>query len=62
MMSNARLTWETRSGNFGITAFVNNIEDELVFSNGLQSPVKAGTIYNQIRPPRTYGVRATFRF
>lgn len=62
MMSNARLTWETESGNFGITAFVNNIEDELVFSNGLQSPVKAGTIYNQLRPPRTYGVRATFRF
>jgi iron complex outermembrane receptor protein len=62
MMSNARLTWETQSGNFGVTAFVNNLEDELVFSNSLQSPAKPGTIYNQIRPPRTYGVRATFRF
>ena len=62
MMSNARLTWETRSGNFGVTAFVNNLEDELVFSNSLQSPAKPGTIYNQIRPPRTYGVRATVRF
>ena len=61
-MSNARLSWETRSGNFSITAFVNNIENELVFSNSLQSPVKAGTIYNQLRPPRTYGARATFRF
>jgi iron complex outermembrane receptor protein len=62
MMSNARLTWETRSGNFGVTAFVNNLENELVFSNSLQSPAKPGTIYNQIRPPRTYGMRATFRF
>jgi iron complex outermembrane receptor protein len=62
MMSNARLTWETASGNFSVTAFVNNLEDELVFSNSLQSPAKPGTIYNQIRPPRTYGLRGTFRF
>jgi iron complex outermembrane receptor protein len=61
MMSNARLTWETQSGNFSLTAFVNNIEDELVFSNSFQSPVKSGTLYNQFRPPRTYGLRATFR-
>jgi iron complex outermembrane receptor protein len=60
-MSNARLTWETQSGNFSLTAFVNNIEDELVFSNSFQSPVKSGTLYNQFRPPRTYGLRATFR-
>lgn len=62
MMSNARVTWENESGNLGITAYVNNIEDELVFSNSLQSPAKPGTIYNQIRPPRTYGVRGTFKF
>lgn len=62
MMTNARLTWETQSGNFSLTGFVNNIEDELVFSNSFQSPVKGGTLYNQIRPPRTYGVRANFRF
>lgn len=62
MMSNARLTYETASGNFALTAFVNNIEDELVFSNSLQSPAKAGVIYNQLRPPRTYGVRGTIKF
>jgi iron complex outermembrane receptor protein len=61
-MSNARVTWESQSGGFGVTGFVNNIEDETVFSNSLQSPVKTGTIYNQLRPPRTYGVRATVRF
>lgn len=63
MMSNARLTYENKPGTWAVTAFINNIEDELVFSNSLQSPAKAaGAIYNQIRPPRTYGVRATFRF
>ncbi len=61
-MSNARITWETASGAFAVTGFVNNIEDELVFSNSLQSPAKTGTIYNQLRSPRTYGVRATVSF
>jgi iron complex outermembrane receptor protein len=62
MMSNARLTYETASGNLAITAFVNNLENELVFSNSFQSPAKAGVIYNQLRPPRTYGVRGTVKF
>ncbi len=62
MMSIARLTYETESGNLAVTAFINNLENELVFSNSLQSPAKAGVIYNQLRPPRTYGVRATVRF
>lgn len=62
MMSNARLTYETDSGNYAITAFVNNLENELVFSNSLQSPAKSGVIYNQLRPPRTYGVRGTVKF
>jgi iron complex outermembrane recepter protein len=61
-MSNARVTWESGSGKFALTGFVNNIEDELVFANSLQSPVKTGTLYNQMRPPRTYGARATVRF
>ena len=62
MMSNARLTYETASGKMSITAFVNNLENELVFSNSLQSPAKAGVFYSQIRPPRTYGVRFGFKF
>jgi iron complex outermembrane receptor protein len=61
-MTNARITWESGSGGLALTAFVNNIEDEWVFSNSLQSPVKTGTIYNQIRPPRTYGARVSVRF
>jgi iron complex outermembrane receptor protein len=62
MMSNARVTYETPSGKLALTGFVNNIEDEIVFSNSLQSPAKPGTIYNQLRPPRTYGVRASVKF
>lgn len=62
MMSNARITWETMNGNLALTGFINNIENELVFSNSLQSPAKPGTVYNQLRPPRTYGVRALFKF
>jgi iron complex outermembrane recepter protein len=62
MMSNARITWEPQGGKLALTAFVNNIEDELVFSNSLQSPAKPGVIYNQMRPPRTYGVRVSYQF
>ncbi len=62
MMSNARLTYETASGKMSITAFVNNLENELVFSNSLQSPAKSGVFYSQLRPPRTYGLRGTIKF
>jgi iron complex outermembrane receptor protein len=62
MMSNARITYETANGRYALTAFINNIEDELVFSNSLQSPAKPGTLYNQIRPPRTFGIRASAKF
>ncbi|MFS8606548.1 MAG: TonB-dependent receptor [Gammaproteobacteria bacterium] len=61
-MSNLRLTYESEGGGLALTAFVNNIEDELVFSNSLQSPAKSGTVYNQMRPPRTYGMRLSLRF
>jgi len=61
-MSNARLTYEAVDGRWSLTGYVNNIEDEVVFANSLQSPAKAGVIYNQVRPPRTYGLRLSARF
>ncbi|MBI1684094.1 TonB-dependent receptor [Caulobacter hibisci] len=61
-MSNARASYETEDGRYVFTGFVNNIEDEVVFANSLQSPVKSGTVYNQVRPPRTYGVRVSAKF
>jgi iron complex outermembrane receptor protein len=62
MMSNAHLTYETANGAYALTGFVNNLENALVYANSLQSPAKAGTFYNQIRPPRTYGVRLSAKF
>lgn len=62
MTSNLRITYAPRSDVFELTGFVNNVENALVFSNSLQTPAKAGTLYNLIRPPRTYGVRGTVRF
>ena len=62
MMSNARLTYETANGRYSLTGFINNIENKLVFSNSLQTPAKAGVVYNQLRPPRTFGVRASAKF
>ncbi|MBL8551374.1 MAG: TonB-dependent receptor [Hyphomonadaceae bacterium] len=62
MMSNLRVTWENEPGQVSITGFVNNIENELVFSNSFQSPVKSGVIYNQLRPPRVFGARLGLRF
>lgn len=61
-MSNARVTYEAPGGDWSLTGYVNNIEDKVVFANSLQSPAKAGVIYNQVRPPRTYGLRVSKSF
>jgi iron complex outermembrane receptor protein len=61
-MSNAHATFETADDKWAVTAFVNNIEDVVVFANSLQSPAKAGVVYNQVRPPRTYGLRVSAKF
>ena len=60
-MSNAWPGWEPASGRYTVTACVNHLEDELVFANSLQSPANAGVVYNQLRPPRTCGLRASDR-
>jgi iron complex outermembrane receptor protein len=62
MSSNARLTFEPAGGRFSLTAFVNNLEDKTIFSASFQSPVKNGLLYNQLRPPRTFGVRGSIKF
>ena len=62
MMSNVHITFEPAGSRFSLTAFVNNLENTTVFAASFQSPVKNGLLYNQLRPPRTYGVRASLRF
>lgn len=62
MMSNARLSFEPAGGRYTLTAYIANIEDKTVLAAAFQSPVKNGVLYDQLRPPRTYGVRASVRF
>lgn len=57
-----QLTYETKSGQYAITAYVNNIEDNFTYSGSVQSPVKSGVFYNRVDPPRIYGVRGSVRF
>jgi len=61
-MSNAHVTFEPAGGRITLTGFVNNFENTTVLSASFQSPVKNGVLYDQLRPPRTYGVRASVRF
>jgi len=60
--SNAHLQFEPAGKRWSLTGFVNNLEDTTIFAASFQSPVKNGVLYNQLRPPRTYGVRASARF
>lgn len=62
MTSDARVQYELAGGRYSLTAFVNNIENATVYAASFQSPVKNGVLYNQLRPPRTYGIRASARF
>ena len=61
-MSNAHLTYQDAASRLSVTGYVNNLENAVVFSNSLQSPVKSGTLYNQLRAPRTYGLRVGYKF
>lgn len=61
MMSDASLTLEGPGDRWSLTGFVNNIEDETVIGGAFQRPVLQ-TVYATLRPPRTYGVRASFKF
>jgi iron complex outermembrane recepter protein len=42
--------------------FASNIENATVFSASFQSPVKNGVLYNQLRSPRTFGIRGSLHF
>ncbi|WP_343615909.1 TonB-dependent receptor [Novosphingobium sp.] len=60
--SDARIEFEPANGKLTLAAFVNNLENNTIFAAAFQSPVKNGVLYNQLRPPRTYGLRASYRF
>ena len=61
MMSDASLTLQAPDNRWALTGFINNIEDVEVLSSGIARPV-VQTVYVSLRPPRTYGIRGSFRF
>jgi iron complex outermembrane receptor protein len=56
--------YEAASGRWGVSAFVNNIENNAVLSNATPNPSYSanGVVAATLRPPRTYGVRLSSRF
>ncbi|WP_044559915.1 TonB-dependent receptor, partial [Azospirillum sp. B4] len=63
-MTNLRLTYNAADDLWSVTAYVNNVENQAVVNTSYQ-PNQAfgnGMNYANIRPPRTYGVRATVRY
>jgi iron complex outermembrane receptor protein len=61
VMGNASLTYEPTNGRWRVQAFVRNLADKVVLANGAQNFL-AGLNSYQFQPPRTFGVRATYRF
>ncbi|AOF98647.1 tonB dependent receptor family protein (plasmid) [Blastomonas sp. RAC04] len=61
MTSDAYVTLEGPDKRWSLTAFMNNIEDETILGGTVVRPVLQ-TVYSVLRPPRTYGLRASFNF
>ncbi|OHC90357.1 MAG: hypothetical protein A2095_14940 [Sphingomonadales bacterium GWF1_63_6] len=61
MVSNASLTWRAPRDRFSIAAYIDNIEDRAIKSGSFVQPV-LGSTFAILRAPRTYGVRASFKF
>jgi iron complex outermembrane receptor protein len=61
MVSDAFLTLEGPKDNWSVTGFVNNIEDKTIKAGSYVRPVLQ-TVYAQLRPPRTYGLRVNAKF
>lgn len=58
---NASLTFNLDGGRYSVAAFGNNLTNQAVISGGLTIP-SLGSQLITLLPPRTYGVRAGFRF
>ncbi len=61
MTSDAILTLNAPDDRWSISAFVNNIEDKVLYAGSTLQPI-LNTAYNSLRPPRTYGVRTSVHF
>lgn len=61
MTSDIVLTLEAPDRRWALSAFVNNVEDTTLYAGGAIRPF-LNAVYNTLRPPRTYGLRATVNF
>jgi iron complex outermembrane recepter protein len=61
MTSDASISLKGADNAWTLTGFVNNIEDETILGGGSSRPILQ-TVYVTLRPPRTYGLRASIRF
>jgi iron complex outermembrane receptor protein len=56
----ADLSYYAANDVWSLTAYINNIGDEDVYSNSFSHP--SGLVFNALRPPQTYGVRFALNF
>ena len=56
----ADLSYYAPNDTWSLTAYINNIGDEDVYSNSFSHP--SGLVFNALRPPQTYGVRFAVSF
>lgn len=61
-MSDARISFTPAKGGWSVGAWINNIENEAVYSQATTHPVKTTITINPLRPPRTFGLRASLDF
>ena len=55
IMWDADLSYNSANDMCSVTAYINNIGDEEVYSNSFSHP--SGLVFNALRPPQTYGLR-----
>jgi len=61
-VADADLTYDSRDNKWSVMAWIRNIGDKAVYTGGSLYPFTPGVYYATIRPPRTYGLRATVNF
>jgi len=57
----ASLAYRPPSDRWSVMAFVRNINNAAVYTEGARNPFSP-LVYADIQPPRTYGVRLAFDF
>ncbi len=61
-VTNARVSYDSDSGRWGVAAFVNNVFEEEYRVYAFDSSLFAGVVAGVYGKPRWYGFSATYRF